>query len=529
MSIDRLRAIAVAAALLAVPGLASAEAGRFIVAFQPGRATQGQAALRAAGARVLLELGPQNAAAARLPAAAVDGLRRNPNVAHVEADPIREPLALWNDVTRHGETMPYGIQMVQADGIVSRDAASRLVCIIDSGYSQQHEDLKDASGGEVTGAAFDTGSGTWDRDSCGHGSHVAGTVAAIAGNGLGVVGANPGVRLHVVKVFGNDDLVEDGSCGWTYASTLVAALNDCVAHGADVVSMSLGGSARSRTEEQAFSAALADGVLSVAAAGNAGNRSTSFPAGYASVVSVAAVDANERKADFSQTNPDVELAAPGAGVLSTVPWYDRNTLAADGVAWHGGRIEGAARTDGVSGVLSVDGGRCTSAGAWSGRIVLCERGDITFADKVANVQAGGGVAAVIYNRAASDPTCGVFTGTLGSRPKTSIPAISLSCEDGAAALQHGGASALVVSAFEAPGSGYEAWNGTSMATPHVSAVAALVWSCDPSWTATQIRDALAATAKDAGAPGRDSSYGFGIVQARDALVSLGMGSCRVRP
>jgi subtilisin family serine protease len=76
---------------------------------------------------------------------------------------------------------------------------------------------------------------------------------------------------------------------------------------------------------------------------------------------------------------------------------------------------------------------------------------------------------------------------------------------------------------------FRAISGTSMATPHVAAAAALVWSCDPSWTATQIRDALAATAKDAGAPGRDTSYGFGIVQARDALVSLGLGSCRVRP
>jgi subtilisin family serine protease len=258
----------------------------------------------------------------------------------------------------------------------------------------------------------------------------------------------------------------------------------------------------------------------VAAAGNAGNGSTSFPAGYDSVMSVAAVDANETKADFSQTNRDVEIAAPGVSVLSTVPWFDRNTLAADRNTWFGGRMEGAPRTAGVSGTLAVDGGLCTAAGSWAGKVVLCQRGDITFADKVKNVQAGGGVAAAIYNNVASDPSCGVFTGTLGDRVKTTIPAITLSCADGAAALGHGGASSTVASSFDAPASGYEAWNGTSMATPHVSAVAALIWSCNTSWTVAQIRDALDQTAKDVGAAGRDTSYGYGIVQAKDALLSL---------
>jgi subtilisin family serine protease len=523
-------AVIAAIALAVAPTPASAEDGRFIVAFKPGKAAAGRAALRGAGGREVLPLGPQNAAAAVIPAAAVEGLRRNPNIEYVEVDPVREPFALWNDVTTGGETTPYGIQMVQADRIISPNAGNRIVCIIDSGYSQQHDDLKDEGTGEVTGAAFDSGSGTWDQDSCGHGSHVAGTVAAIAGNGIGVVGANPAVGLHIVKVFGDDDLVEDGECGWTYASTLVAALNDCVSvGGADVVSMSLGGSGRSRTEDRAFATALENGVLSVAAAGNAGNGSTSFPAGYDSVMSVAAVDANETKADFSQTNRDVEIAAPGVSVLSTVPWADLNTLQADGITWSGGRIEGAPRTDGVSGSLAVDGGRCTAAGAWAGQVVLCQRGDTTFADKVKNVQAGGGVAAVIYNNVASDPSCGVFTGTLGNRPRTTIPAIALSCADGAAALGHGGSSATVESSFIAPDTGYEAWDGTSMATPHVSAVAALVWSCNPAWTAAQLRAALDQTAKDVGAAGRDISYGFGIVQAKDALVSLGLGSCAVAP
>lgn len=518
-------ASAILALVLVVP--AFAQQGRYIVKFRDGRGPAGQAAIRAAGAQVVLTLGPQNAVAASIPAAALAGLSRNPNIEYIEEDVIREPYATWSNVPSQGdEILPYGIQMVQADLVSSPNAADVRLCIIDSGYSDQHVDLRDYTGTDLTAKLTDSGSGTWNKDSCGHGTHVAGTVAALA-NRTGVVGANPDTSLHIVKVFGNDDLVEGGACGWTYSSTLVSALNSCVAAGSKVVSMSLGGSARSRTEDRAFADAYAnDGVLSIAAAGNAGNGGTSYPAGYGSVVSVAAVDANEQAASFSQHNRDVELAAPGVGVLSTVPYLDSNVLEAGRQSWSGGRMEGAARGS-ATGAL-VDGGLCTSSGAWSGMVVLCQRGDITFADKVKNVQAGGGVAAAIYNNVASDPSCGVFIGTLGDRVTTNIPAISLSCDDGAAALTKAGNVGTVSSSFLAPDSGYESWDGTSMATPHVSAVAALVWSCHPALTAQELRDALDSSARDKGAAGRDNVYGFGIVQAKGALQLLGSGSCTVK-
>ena len=163
--------------------------------------------------------------------------------------------------------------------------------------------------------------------------------------------------------------------------------------------------------------------------------------------------------------------------------------------------------------------------------MLCQRGSNSFANKVANVQAGGGSAAVVYNSVASDPTCGVFAGTLGTSPTTTIAAITLSCADGAAAVTAAGAglTGFVQSVFSVPDSGYEAWDGTSMATPHVSAVAALIWSCHPTKTNQQIRNALTSTALDKGAPGRDNSYGFGIVRAKNALTGLGgPGSCVVQ-
>jgi serine protease len=512
--------IAALAIVIGVAAEAAAQDGRYIVKFNPGRGNAGQAAVRAAGGQVVLTLDEQDAVAARIPAAALNGLSRNPNVDYIEEDVIREPYGSGT-----GQSVPYGISMVQADLVSTTDAARQKICIIDSGYSQQHEDLKDANTGDV---AFSQTSSTWDKDSCGHGSHVAGTISAIDDNGIGVIGVIPDVKLHIVKVFGDDNL-SGGSCSWTYSSNLVKALSLCTTAGANIVSMSLGGSLKSRTEEKAFANAYNAGVLSIAAAGNGGNSRVSYPAGYASVVSVAAVDSTGAVASFSQKNSDVELAAPGVGVLSTVPWNDTDSLTADGITWNGAHIDGAARTSGagVSGSI-VDGGKCASVGAFAGKTVLCQRGDVSFATKVANVKSGGGVAAVIYNNAASDPSCGVFSGTLDGT--STIPAIALSCADGAAALAHPGSAGTVVSQVAIPSSGYEAWDGTSMATPHVSGVAALVWSCNSNLTNAQVRSALDSSAADLGASGRDTSYGYGLVQAKAAVQSLGASNvnCTVK-
>ena len=516
--------LALAGSLAVVAVAAQAQEGRYIVKFNAGHGAAGRAALGVAGAQVVLALDPQEAVAARIPAQALAGLSRNPHIEYIEEDVPRYPLATWNDRVRGsgGEIVPYGVQMVQADRIsVANNSGMPKVCIIDSGYSAQHEDLRDQNTAPAISFSNNSGSGTWNQDSCGHGSHVAGTIQAIAGNNKGVVGVVQNVPLHIVKVFGNDALVDGGSCTWTYSSTLVDALNKCQAAGAKVTSMSLGGGAKSRTEENAFNNTYNQGMLHVAAAGNDGNRLTSYPAGYAGVISVAAVDANETVADFSQQNKDVELAAPGVGVLSTVPWLDYDALTfADKSSVIGGHVEFSGRTSGITAPLA-NGGLCDSVGSWSGKVVICQRGTISFFDKVTNAASGGAVAVVIYNNATSDATCGDFSGTLGDGNSSSVPAITVSCQEGTTALARVGQSGTVVSTFTAPSSDYEAWNGTSMATPHVSGVAALVWGCFPTATNVQIRNALDSSARDKGAPGRDPAYGYGIVQAVDALQALG--------
>lgn len=475
----------------------NAHGKRYIVSYENGAAAA--AALRQAGAQIARALPRHNAVAAHVPEAALQGLRHNPNIVHIEEDPIRYAFA---------ETVPYGIDMVQASLLSDVDAGAITVCIIDSGYYADHEDLQDVN---VT-ASVDSGSGNPLVDDCGHGTHVAGTIAALA-NGAGVVGVNPSgnLNLHIVKVFGG------AACDWTYTSNLVAALDECAGAGANIVSMSLGGSFKSRTEQRAFDAANRDGVLSIAAAGNDGNTRKSYPASYGSVVSVAAIDSGKALADFSQRNSAVELSAPGVGVLSTVPWLDDNSVTVNGTKYVGNHIEFAARGS-VSGSL-VDGGLCDAVGSWSGAVVLCERGSISFYDKVVNAQAGGAAAAAIYN---NEP--GLFSGTLGDNTGSSVPTVGLSQEDGQALVAGSlGATAAVQSTFAANASGYEAWSGTSMATPHVSGVAALVWSNFPTASNQELRDALTGTAEDLGAPGRDDSFGYGLVRAQAALDDLASG------
>jgi serine protease len=489
---------------LAVPAAAQpqppGQEGRYFVEFDALGPIASDAIQRAGGTTVY-EFPEFNVIAARLPQAAVPALRNNPRVRSITDDVPRYPFS--------NQVVPYGIPMVQADQLSSGSGISDVkVCVIDSGYNKGHEDLPT---GFVTGTD-NGGTGKWNEDRCGHGTHVAGTIAAM-NNSVGVVGVLPDGKLpmHIVKVFGD-------SCSWTYSSDLINALNVCRNSGAKIVSMSLGGGkAIGPWEANAFSNAYSAGVLSIAAAGNAGTTALSYPASYDSVVSVAAIDSNKVVANFSQKNAQVELAAPGVGVLSTVPFIETNTLSiSNGPTFNGFHIDRSGRTNGVTGNLT-DGGRCTSAGSWLGRVVLCERGDVSFKAKIDNVRAGGGVAAVIYNNVS-----GGFIGTCDDGTGTSciLPAMSLSREDGQTALGKTGMSSTVVSQITENASGYEEWNGTSMATPHVSGVAALVWSHNPNWTNGQIRLALQQSAEDLGAAGRDNSYGYGLVQAVAALCAL---------
>jgi subtilisin family serine protease len=149
------------------------------------------------------------------------------------------------------------------------------------------------------------------------------------------------------------------------------------------------------------------------------------------------------------------------------------------------------------------------AGA-SGKVCLIQRGTYDFSTKVLNCQSGGGKGAIIYNN-----TTGALLGTLNG-VATTIPSVGITQADGQALLTRLTSSTTVAVAK----SDYAKFDGTSMATPHVSAVAALVWSYAPKCTNAQVRSALTSTAEDLGAAGRDVNFGFGLVRASNALTAL---------
>lgn len=498
----------------AAPAQAAApEKTRVIVAMKPGAAASVRSAVAAAKGQIKHEIFGADAMAIEVPVTALKGLENNPNVLYVEEDEKRYPFATTSPSTGTpyalGQQVPFGIKMVQADQLSDDLAGNRKVCIIDSGYDRSHEDLD--SSANVTGE-YDSGTGWWYTDENHHGTHVAGTIAAVNNAGTGVVGVNSNkkLKLHIVKVFGAD--------GWAYSSSLTTAANKCKAAGANIISMSLGGGRSSKTEQRAFDSLYSSGILSIAAAGNDGNTVISYPAGYSSVVMVAAIDENKQWATFSQYNSKVELAAPGVSVLSTVPMNSgrSSALTVGSSTYAPGGMDGSPLGTATGALANFGLGDTIQAGAMTSKVCLIQRGTVDFATKVSNCKASGGVGAVVYNNAA-----GGFGGTLGTTV-TTIPSVTASDTEGAAMLNQLGQSATVA----VTPSHYAFYDGTSMATPHVSAVAALVWSRNLNCTAAQLRTSLTKSAEDLGTVGRDTKYGFGLVRAKaadDRIKSLGCG------
>jgi serine protease len=507
IKISRVNVLCAGIALAMAGSSFAADTGseRVWVKFSPGGKGNVENALRAVGGTIHHSFDDLAAFAVSVPPQALTGLRNNPNIEYIEADAIRQPMA---------QTVPYGIPMVQAQDAwaAGGDGSNILVCVIDSGINAQHEDFGNITGGHPSG---------WNSDTCGHGTHVAGSVGAL-NNNTGVVGVAPNASFFIVQVFNGS------SCGWSYSSTLVDAANRCANAGTAqgkrvVINMSLGGSQSSTTESNAFANLYNTGnVLSIAAAGNAGNTTMSYPASYNSVMSVAAINSNKALASFSQRNSQVEIAAPGVDVLSTMPFTDAS-LSVSGQSFIVATMDGTFRGTASAGL--VDGARCTANNsAWNGRVVLCERGDIAFADKARFVQQSGGRAVIIYN---NEP--GSFGGTLGSLVST-IPTLSASREDGLFLKANRiGATAAVSTVMTSPANGYGLMSGTSMASPHAAGAAAAIWSSKPSATNAEIRSAMTSTAEDLGTAGRDNSFGWGLVRTANAIAALNGGGTTPPP
>lgn len=298
---------------------------KVLIGFKEKPGPPEQALVSGLGGEIYRQFTIVNVIAARMKQEAADALAKNIKVRYVEPD---------GPVYALGQEVPWGIDRVFGDESYSFDTwritrgSGTAVAVIDTGIDVYHEDLNVVGGVRfcTIGPILYQDDNYYDDNS--HGTHVAGTVAALD-NGWGVVGVGPEIDLYAVKVL---DASGSGS-----VSSVVAGIEWSVEQGIPVLNMSLGSSTHSQTLQDACDAADSAGHLLVAAAGNSGNSdgtgdNVGYPAKYSSVIAVAASDSNDSRASFSSTGSDVELIAPGVDILSTVPGNRYDTYSGTSMA-----------------------------------------------------------------------------------------------------------------------------------------------------------------------------------------------------
>lgn len=283
---------------------------RVIIGFhgRPGPAEH--ALLQGVGGKIKHQFNSIQATAALVPEEALATLRGNAKVAYVEED---APITLVETLSGNTEQdNSWGVARVGALALHAQGSFGQGVRIatLDTGIDAAHPELAASYRGGVN--LIDPAAPPLDDSWNGHGTHVAGILAA-ANNNIGVVGIAPAAELYAVKV-------TDGS-GFGTVSDLIAGLEWAIANQIDIANISLGTSVSSLALEQACQAADQAGVLLVAAAGNTRNTGGAvlYPAAYAQVIAVSATAPDNSAVYVSALGPQIELAAPGGEIYSTVP------------------------------------------------------------------------------------------------------------------------------------------------------------------------------------------------------------------
>lgn len=278
--------------------------GEVLVRFRPGRAPSALAEL---GLEVFgfEELPALRLHRLRVPPGRegefIDRLRRRPDVEHAQPNYVYRAHFTPND--------PYFGQQWNLPAIHAPEAwdvtqgAGVRVAVVDTGVECGHPDL---SGQCAAQANYVSGF----QDDNGHGSHVAGIIAARTNNSIGVAGIASGVRLVALKVL---DYQGSGD-----TETVATAIIDAVSkYGARVVNLSLGGPNFDPILQESINQAHAGGAVVVAAAGNSGTSTPVYPAAMDHVIAVAAVDGSLQRASFSNYGTYIDITAPGVDICST--------------------------------------------------------------------------------------------------------------------------------------------------------------------------------------------------------------------
>lgn len=275
----------------------ASENKRYIIGFEPEIQED---LLEPFSERIYQRLERIQAVAIELSPTEVHLFEQSEYVSYIEED---EPVKVKSQVVDWG-VKAVGSSSVWENGLTGKGVK---VAILDTGVNANHPDLK-----VVSGQSFVSYTDSYQDDN-GHGTHVAGIIAAL-NNSIGIVGVAPEASIYAAKV-----LDENGD-GFT--SDVVKAIEWSLNQGVNIINLSMGGKTSSRHLEAALDDAYQHGALIIAAAGNQGNASgtgdtVDFPAAYESVIAVAAIDQQNRRASFSATGPAVEVAAPGVAIRST--------------------------------------------------------------------------------------------------------------------------------------------------------------------------------------------------------------------
>ncbi|MGQ4871095.1 MAG: S8 family serine peptidase [Candidatus Thorarchaeota archaeon] len=362
-----------------------------IIMFKPG------VDVDVAGIDIIHEYKNLNGIAARIPVFLYNVLEHAWFVSSIQLD---------HEVSLYQDTLDWGVDDVDAEQVWGGgedavdvvqgnvDGSGVKVAILDTGIDYTHPDLDDVYAGGYDFVDDDSD----PKDGNGHGTHCAGIVAA-EDNGEGVIGVAPHASIYAVRVLDN--------WGSGYTSDIIAGIDWAIDNGMDVISMSLGGGDYDQAFDDAVDRAYNAGIVVVAASGNDGKGTISYPAAYDNAIAVGAIDSDHNLADFSNYGPEQEVVAPGVDIYSTMPTYT------------------------------------VTLNYW-------------------------------------------FMGGCSQN--------------------------------------YDRMSGTSMATPMVAGVVALILSANPDLTPPEVRDILHTTSVDLGSAGWDQYYGYGEVNAKAAVDEAGGGT-----
>jgi thermitase len=440
---------------------------------------------------------------------AVASFRSNPAVAYAEPNYLYHADAVPND-PRYPQL--WGLARISAPAAwnINTGSTSVTVGIVDTGISTDHLDL---SANVVPGHDFVQGDSD-PRDFNGHGTHVAGTIGARGNNGRGVGGVNWQVGLMPIRVL-------DGRGSGSNANVTAGFAYACT-HGASIVNASLGGTAYSAALRGAIAACPK--TLFVVAAGNDGisdDRIPHYPCNYgsapdnlANVICVAATDSHDTLASFSNYGQSVDLAAPGVGIQSTWPAYD--TLASEGfeslASWATYQAAGlpfgqsATHVSGLYSAADSPAGayqsgsdswlsRSSSMASLAGRV-----GCRLFYDLRLETQLNHDYFQIFGSSNGTDFSGSTWSGSTGGAfiglttdvsaydgSAAFYPALRLTANSDGTVGDGGYVDDLSLRCLRASSEDYSTISGTSMATPHVAGVAALVKAAHPSFTVAQVK------------------------------------------